>query len=46
MSKEITRYETRIFSVVSMTCRSPITHVEMDSKLQPLLYQELFLILS
>jgi hypothetical protein len=25
---------------VSMTCRSPLIHVEVDSKNQPLLYQE------
>jgi hypothetical protein len=46
MSEEITGHETRTFSMVSMTCWSPLIHVEVDSKLQPLLYQELFLILS
>jgi hypothetical protein len=43
---EIARHETRIFSVVSMTCWSPLIHVEVDSKLQPLLYQEHLFILS
>ena len=40
MSKEITELDTRIFPVVSMTCRSPLIHVEVDSKNQPLLYQD------
>ena len=46
MSKEITELDTRFFPVVSMTCRSPLIHVEVDSKFQPLLYQEHLLILS
>ena len=29
-----------IYPVVSMTCRSPLIHVEVDSMFQPLLYQE------
>ena len=40
MSKEITELDTRIFPVVSMTCRSPLIHVEVDAKNQLLLYQE------
>ena len=41
MSKGITKLGTRIYLVVLMTCRSPLIHVEVDSKNQPLLYQEL-----
>ena len=28
----------KFYPMVSMTCRSPLIHVEVDSKLQPLLY--------
>jgi hypothetical protein len=31
MRKEITEHERRIYPVVSMTCRSPLIHVEVDS---------------
>ena len=40
MSKGITEFDTRIYPVVSMTCRSCLIHIEVDSKNQPLLYQE------
>ena len=40
MNKKITGHETRIFPVVSLTYRSPLIHVEVDSKNQPLLYQD------
>ena len=40
MSKKITELDTRFYPVVSMTCWSPLIHVEVDSKNQPLLYQE------
>ena len=40
MSKGITELDTRFYPVVSMTCRSPLIYVEVDSKNQPLLYQE------
>ena len=39
-AKEITELDTRNFPVVSMTCRLPLIYVEVDSKNQPLLYQE------
>ena len=42
MSKGITELDTRFYPVVSMTCRSPLIDVEVDSKNQPLLYQEPF----
>ena len=40
MSKGINELDTRFYPVVSMTCRSPLIHVEVNSKNQPLLYQE------
>ena len=40
MSKGITELDTKVYPVVSMICRSPLIHVEVDSKNQPLLYQE------
>ena len=40
MSKGITELDTRIYPVVSMTCQSPLIHVEVDSKNQLLLCQE------
>jgi hypothetical protein len=46
LSKEITGHEIRIFLMVPMTCRSLLIHIEVYSKLQPLLYQEHLLILS
>ena len=47
MSKRNNRaLHKNFFSVVSMTCRSPLIHVEVDSKFQPLLYQEYLLILT
>ena len=39
-ARDVTKFDTRIYPVVSMTCRSPLIHVEVDSKNQPLLYQE------
>ena len=32
MSKGIIELDTRFYPVVSMTCRSPLIHVEVDSK--------------
>jgi hypothetical protein len=34
------RQTTEFFSVVSVTCRSSLIHVEVDSMFQPPLYQE------
>ena len=39
-AREVTELDTRIYPVVSMTCRSPLIHVEVESMNQPLLYQE------
>ena len=39
-AREVTELDTKIYPAVSMTCRSPLIHVEVDSKNQPLLYQE------
>ena len=39
-AREEIELDTRIYPVVSMTCRSPLIHIEVDSKNQPLLYQE------
>ena len=40
MSKGITELDTRFYPAVSMTCRSPLIYVEVDSKNQLFLYEE------